>query len=52
MSDIKLCIDFFMNSMLRVFNCLKNGMGTYFLVWIAVVFLLPRFRKLTNSLKG
>lgn len=52
MADIKLVIDFFMNTMLRVFNTLKSGMGIYFLVWIAVVFLMPRFRKLTQALKG
>lgn len=52
MSDIKLVIDFFVNMWLTVFNTLRNGMDVFFYVWIAVVCIIPLFRKILRTLRS
>lgn len=52
MADIKLVIDFLVNMWLSVFNTLRDGMGVYFLIWIAVVTVIPLFRRILKSLRS
>lgn len=52
MSDIKSVIDFFVNLWLTIFNTLRDGMGVYFLIWIAVVTIIPLFRRILKSLRS
>lgn len=52
MADIKTIIDWAINVNLTIFNHLKSGLGSYFLVWIGVVFAFPYFKKLVRALRG
>ena len=52
MSDIKTIIDWAINVNLTIFNHLRSGLGSYFFVWLGIVFAFPTFKRLLRALKG